>query len=1091
MKKDNVIKGRLFEREVAQIYEGLGFRVESNTNIPGQQIDIIVVKEVKGAGEIKFLVECKYISTGNVTNQIVHDFNSFIESEKTKTAFTGGIIVTNKSYSKDAYLAKGKNIQLITINELEATLFGVKNTFRRIVEEYKKEEIFTEFVNLSANTYKKDTFVKKIPDALEYIKELIYNEIYKTYFITILADYGSGKTTLLKKLRYDIANLYLQDETKLKPIYIELKNYNRYSDINLFIASTFNKQFNLDLPQELIWKEINRGGFILLLDGFDEMSQQVNRKIRLNNFLTLSELFATNSISIITCRPSYFVSSEEFDEVIKTAQEKLDFGEIFTKTTEPDHSHNQDKLKKLNYKLQKTFIDNEKYTMDGFLEKTQKTIFLENFNDKQINLYLEKFNDDFLKFCKSDWKEIKSFLLTVYDLNELMKKPILLSMITKTILFEKEDYKKSSINYGSSALYESYTDLNLKVDWQKGETRHFLDIEQRREFAQAIALLIYKNNLPEIVYDDIVRIVRLNKNNLAKINKAIDSYAEEDIIADIQICTFITRSDDNKFKFIHKSFMEYFVARFIKENIKNDIGLELLMENHLPKEILFYLGSFGLIEMAIIRNLHSTIKKIIADENKNNNKRRNVSIALIYSNNEHLKLKLSDALINRIDVKKINFELSEFAKVKFEEVIWRNLHFNDVIFKTVELYNTKFTDVIFSKTLFKDATLIGTTYDDFKGDITFSDCYIDNFNIKTLNMASLFINSKNRRSVLKNGEISVKELEIGIKTEIYDTKILNSTVCFEKTQENCKEKIIITNTTFENCIIESRSLNNENIIFNRCGFVRCTFLGLAYNNNLKNNNFINECVGYLISENIINRTKSNKGNTWDDIYSYFSYLFSKFVIIEKGQIKNIKFYEEIVEPLQDINQEKFNVIKNNFVNNYYPFSLALYHLKLNYFKNLILLKCIINHKFFSDEKLIPSEKILQIDNIIEENMIIRKKTFHSLSILGKTNDDLINLIINSHKKNKKIFFWIITIYSAKPEQNVFPKKTYVNFENMIENFFNSLNNKEQDKLVDKIEENIVNIRQEDFQKNTFFQKIELSVRNLIASCIDSYIDKKK
>lgn len=65
---------RSFENYVASLYEGLGFKVATNANLSGQQIDILAEKSISGMGSIRLVIECKYRARGSVSNQEVFDF---------------------------------------------------------------------------------------------------------------------------------------------------------------------------------------------------------------------------------------------------------------------------------------------------------------------------------------------------------------------------------------------------------------------------------------------------------------------------------------------------------------------------------------------------------------------------------------------------------------------------------------------------------------------------------------------------------------------------------------------------------------------------------------------------------------------------------------------------------------------------------------------------------------------------------------------------------------------------------------------------------------------------------------------------------
>ena len=427
--------------------------------------------------------------------------------------------------------------------------------------------------------------------------------------------------------------------------------------------------------------------------------------------MKILELFPIiNSYSeiIITCRPSYFITKEELNGYLKHYQEvQNDFAKNFKQTSKPQFKNILDKSKFLYYELYSKIIDSVS-TEDNFRSHNDITIVnINNLTSKQIDSYLKKFQDSFLDKCNSNWVEIKEFLLTIYDLSDLLNKPILLKIITQTVLQLGSDYRKLHKELGASQLYTIYTDLSFNIEWNKGVTRRLLTSEQRKAFAIAISIAMFDNNSLEVEYDQILTIIKNNPISLGDIKREIVEEDFEEVAADIQICTFLTRNENNKFKFIHKSFMEFFLAVHIKNQLTKGIIDPKLKEILLPQEILYFIGSFCLAEKSLKSKLLSLIK-----EKQFYQLTRNSFLAFIMSNSQHVSLKLSALELTNTNIDKKIFSECNFHKIKFIDSAITNSEFQQSIFDSCYLIST----------LIKDAKFLDTDLNIYSENSTLSDC---------------------------------------------------------------------------------------------------------------------------------------------------------------------------------------------------------------------------------------------------------------------------------------------------------------------------------------------------------------------------------
>ncbi len=54
--KDRHLKGDVFEKEICELYEAMGYKVQPNISMHGQQVDLLACREMPGAGYYRILV---------------------------------------------------------------------------------------------------------------------------------------------------------------------------------------------------------------------------------------------------------------------------------------------------------------------------------------------------------------------------------------------------------------------------------------------------------------------------------------------------------------------------------------------------------------------------------------------------------------------------------------------------------------------------------------------------------------------------------------------------------------------------------------------------------------------------------------------------------------------------------------------------------------------------------------------------------------------------------------------------------------------------------------------------------------------------
>jgi len=419
---DNVTDGSYkdFELYVAYLYESLGFRVERNVILGGQEADIVASRFIPGLGEVKILVECKWRRAGSVSNQEVFDFHSAVASLRNRHLITRGVMVTNRIFSPDALSVTRQldDVELLTVDALENQLFDLRQVFRSFSESYQQSAIFTSYIPLHATWHDADG---RSTESSTDVEGLIDNWIQNSSvsLISILADYGSGKTTLLERLKYLYVNRYLLGESRLIPLFVALKRFGVHANLDDFLRYVLVNELERQIPLGAFWRVLKEGGFLILLDGFDEMTAAVDAEKRRDNLLLLSPLFRYSSKAILTCRPSYFVSSAEHDNLVE-ALNRLNAPITSKPALATDASQRSEALKT---HLLSRIVDYKPLPLLG--RTSTKVVTISSLNEGQIDSFLRRCDLDYRVRCNCGWEEVRKFLFGVYDLRDLMSRPIL------------------------------------------------------------------------------------------------------------------------------------------------------------------------------------------------------------------------------------------------------------------------------------------------------------------------------------------------------------------------------------------------------------------------------------------------------------------------------------------------------------------------------------------------------------------------------------------------------------------------------------------------------------------------------------------
>jgi hypothetical protein len=297
---------------------------------------------------------------------------------------------------------------------------------------------------------------------------------------------------------------------------ISLRDRSHGDTVNIkeLITSTLVNDYELHLPGGYqTFQYLNRhDSLVLIFDGFDEMQVRLDDLATVRNFDELAKVIdpQANCKAILTCRSSYFRTDLEEREVLA--------GEG---------------LQRIHLRERPNF----------------EILRLLPFNEDRIKLALKLRVGN-----RAD--QYYEQMQRIYDLADLAHRPMLLSMIAATM-----PYLAQQPRIYAGVLYETYTDEWMKKNLT--EQRTILGSVEKRALMQDLAWEMFRRDTSSVHYSELPRAVQ---ESLDFSRTALLYHYEHDV----RVQSFLQRDSAGYYSFAHKSFMEFFIA----QRLFNDITVD-------------------------------------------------------------------------------------------------------------------------------------------------------------------------------------------------------------------------------------------------------------------------------------------------------------------------------------------------------------------------------------------------------------------------------------------------------------------------------------------------------------------------------------
>lgn len=748
--------------------------------------------------------------------------------EKVNCHNAQSILVTNTTLDEDSKeLVQKKEIIVKTKEELFRSLFDYVSYKEDLLKHVNSLPLASHYVELYV---KKDKLEKEILIDEEYVLynnsnidffdsisnqfenlntekniDLDLNKIYLKEYVSsflrgsnrallILGEYGSGKSSFCYNYSLQLLEDFTNGKGEFFPILIKLRRYNKAIGIKEILTDYFVNElainnFNISTFQ-LLLKHMN---VVLIFDGYDEIGKRVDFDIKYEVLKDICTIAGTNSKVILTCRPNFFQNEEEFREIFHKSYILYEPGE------------------------------------KNLLEF--KECMIQELDEEQICEYIQSYYEDFNKNGIS-YEDIHKWIKNIHDLMDLAKRPFLLYMILNT-LPQLVSIKNGNdlVKINAAQLYETYTDNWIKREDRKKVT--LITRNKKEEFCKELAFVLYSKNVDYIDYKDLPERIKNYFYNLNS-DEEIHFFSH-----DIQNCSFLTSDRSGEFRFIHKSFMEYFVADYVvnklillnstdNRNEKiNKINM-ILNQFYISTEICFFI-----IDIMEIKN-----KYIVLDIIEFIDDLKYKAQANILSIISKMNFNIADYILNH-NIAAESLLHADFSKANFKNAVivnkvFDNIHFYFNLFDNVYFVNCSFKGTVFEKSTMEKVKFYHCDFCNsiWKKNTKLVSCTFEQFKpLKLLQPLKSFLDYGDNFEVDINKRIANEYAIKGNLSMYYNNNFYHS----------LWEEVCIENCCFFECYFVENTFNSceiKNTGFSTVDFENTKILGrLIFENNKLENTY--------------------------------------------------------------------------------------------------------------------------------------------------------------------------------------------------------------------------------------------------------------
>ncbi|MGE0087588.1 MAG: pentapeptide repeat-containing protein [Desulfococcaceae bacterium] len=486
----------------------------------------------------------------------------------------------------------------------------------------------------------------------------VFMENTSVNFMTLLGEQGSGKTSFLISYFITLARQFLKnpDQSRI-PVFLSLKGMDGLLDTEELLIREFSKNFGVKLSRIKLQDLLLKGKCSFLVDGFDEMTSAGDFHISRNNLERIAKLSFKNIILedgvekprpankvVLSCVPHYFLT-----DIRETDMRKSDY---YTP-------------------LYRDYAEKENYQIIRSDPKKP--------DDSHLKTYIVGSSGDGITA-----RNLLGIVSDPLNLNRLSTPALLKEMLIRTAGCFRE---KKEVNIAD--IYRAFTSMWIeRDDWRFRITR-----AGKRDFVHSLALSVFTRGggffLPA------------SEADTPPAEAVKEDCKDETPIRfrdEIRFCEYITVDEEGNFRFVHRSFMDYFLAEHyfdrIRENMEPSVSY-----SHLEEDVKTFIRQIISSEKSDLRKMNlsglelENINLYQADLTGSNlNKTRLAGAVLMNASLVDADLTaadLSDAKMTRICLRDADLSGANLSDARLREADLSEAKFNGANLRGVDLRGAK------------------------------------------------------------------------------------------------------------------------------------------------------------------------------------------------------------------------------------------------------------------------------------------------------------------------------------------------------------------------------------------------------------------
>lgn len=382
----------------------------------------------------------------------------------------------------------------------------------------------------------------------------------------LLGDFGFGKTVSCQMLAAELCHLYeTEGGSALLPIYLDLKalqaNIANHKDKpieHLLESLLIETGYKLNIGGEEIITYIRENPCLVIFDGFDELGHHLSEIEQQSVYVNLLNIIPEEVYRKDAQRlQDVYADDEQLEGTVGTTQLASVASVFPSKLLISCRTHFFNKLSR-----EESFLGgSSRHALGdrGTGLKNVKRYIVAPFSKETVKRYLCQLLGEI------EGEKALTMLEQVHDLSELSTHPLMLSLITDQLpRLQALAAEKRTVN--SATLY-----LHLfEAIGHRDDGKHIMRLSEKQELLAALALDMWRNSRTEISIKQLDRWFVYFANNHPVIGNQMQTSTDAvyKLMQDLCNACLLIRNSDDKYRFAHTSYFEFFLALGIFENIR-------------------------------------------------------------------------------------------------------------------------------------------------------------------------------------------------------------------------------------------------------------------------------------------------------------------------------------------------------------------------------------------------------------------------------------------------------------------------------------------------------------------------------------------